>query len=58
MARRDVRLVQESVWRVEALTGGPEGTVKTWSFQSEAEARAMVQRLIATGGDGWRDVAG
>jgi hypothetical protein len=56
LARRDVRLVCASVWRVEALTGGAEGKSKVWEFANEAEARAMVNRLLETGGDGWRDL--
>jgi len=57
LARRDVRLVVETEWRVEALTGGVEGKLKSWTFNNETDARAMVDRLLTTGGDGWRGMA-
>ena len=57
LARRDVRLVHDEIWRVEAINGGvDEGKVKQWSFADEAAARAMVDRLLATGGDGWKQI--
>ena len=56
LARRDVRLIKHTTWQVDALEGGAEGKVKTWTFDTEEAARAMVDRLLATGGDGWRDI--
>jgi hypothetical protein len=34
------------------------GRGNTWAFDDEQQARAMVRRLLETGGDGWRDLAG
>ena len=55
LARRDVRLTHQQRWTVEALDGGAEGKVKTWTFDSEDQARELVTRLLAVG-DGWREI--
>jgi hypothetical protein len=55
LARRDVRLVHQQRWTVEAVDGGVEGKVKTWTFDSEDQARELVNRLLAVG-DGWREI--
>jgi hypothetical protein len=57
-ARRDVWLYRSTTWRVESREGDADsGRGKTWMFDDEKEARAMVHRLLETGGDGWRDLA-
>jgi hypothetical protein len=59
LARRDVWLYQSTTWRVESREGdGDSGRGNTWTFDDEEQARAMVRRLLETGGDGWRDLAG
>jgi hypothetical protein len=57
LARRDVWLKQVSGWRVEAREGDADtGRLLRWSFDSEADARTFVEKLLTTGGDGWRDI--
>ncbi|MFI5490619.1 hypothetical protein [Micromonospora echinaurantiaca] len=59
LARRDVWLTREVRWHVVARAGDSEtGQVLRWAFDSEAEARAMVRRLLASGGGQWREQTG
>jgi hypothetical protein len=59
LARRDVWLYGSATWRVESREGDADsGRGNTWTFDDEEQARAMVRRLLETGGDGWRDLAG
>ncbi|RKN56157.1 hypothetical protein D7193_11495 [Micromonospora costi] len=58
LTRRDVWLTHESRWRVVARAGDSEtGQVLRWEFETEAEARAMIQRLLASGGGRWRELS-
>jgi len=58
LARRDIWLRALTTWRVEARLGdGESGTTQRWDFANEQAARDFVDRLIATGGDGWRDIS-
>lgn len=57
LARRDIWLHETTVWRVQRRRGdGDSDQVKEWQFTSERAAREFVDRLIDTGGDGWRDI--
>jgi hypothetical protein len=58
LARRDIWLARRTHWQVRARQGDSEsGRELLWQFDSEAEARAMVQRLIRAGGPGsWREL--
>ena len=51
LARRDVRLSETGGrWRVEVSEGGVEGRSASWEYDTEAAARAQVERVP---GDGW-----
>ncbi|MEU5939687.1 hypothetical protein ABZ807_10900 [Micromonospora sp. NPDC047548] len=53
LARRDVWLTRETRWKVVARAGDTEtGRGLRWESDTEAEARAMVERLLATDADG------
>jgi len=57
MGRRDVRLEREPErWIVVARSGGREGSERTWTFTDERQARSMVERCLATGGEDWREI--
>lgn len=57
LARRDVHLkFRPARWVVETREGGPAGSSRTWEYDTERQARQMVDRCVETGGDGWRDV--
>jgi len=58
LARRDIWLYAHKGWLVQARNGDSNTPKKEWHFPAaaEAEARAWVDRLIATGGDGWKDM--
>ena len=59
LARRDIWLYKDTTWRVQSRTGDSDsGRGNTWTYEDEAEARAMVARLLDTGGDGWRNLSG
>jgi hypothetical protein len=55
LARRDVRLVHRQRWTVEAVEGGAEGKIRRWTFETEEQARELVNRLLAHG-TGWREI--
>jgi hypothetical protein len=53
LARRDVWLYRSTTWRVGSREGDADsGRGNTWTFDDEEQARAMVRRLLETGGDG------
>lgn len=57
LARRDIYLRSQTVWRVELRQGGAEGRTKEWTFDSEAQARELIDQAIAAGQSGvWRQV--
>src|SRR5690606_40748346 len=57
MSRRDVWLYKQTTWRVQCRIGDADnGKASTWDLADEKEARALVRRLLETGGDGWRDL--
>jgi hypothetical protein len=56
MARRDVYLRTGQVWQVELREGGAEGRVMVRVFDSEADARAFVDRALAAE-SGWRELS-
>jgi hypothetical protein len=59
LARRDMWCYKEvtTTWRVECRKGDADsGKTKTWNLTDENDARALVQRLLDTGGDGWIDL--
>jgi hypothetical protein len=56
--RRDLWLLRDTQWTVRARQGDADsGRVLEWSFATEHEARAMVDRLIrADGRNDWKDI--
>ena len=59
LARRDVWLYRSTTWRVESRESDADsGRGNTWTYDDEEDARAMIRRLLETGGDGWRDLSG
>jgi hypothetical protein len=58
LVRRDIWLTEESVWHVRAREGdGETGRELHWRYTSEAEARAMVERLMGVEQVAdWRDL--
>jgi hypothetical protein len=58
LVRRDIWLTRQTVWHVRARQGdGETGRELHWSYTSEAEARAMVERLMcAEHPEDWRDL--
>lgn len=59
LTRRDVWLAREVRWHVVARAGDTEtGQVLRWEFDSEDEARHMVQRLVQADGGQWREQTG
>ncbi|MFI7578405.1 hypothetical protein [Micromonospora sp. NPDC049497] len=56
LGRRDVWLTREVRWKVVARAGDSEnGRVLRWAFDTEADALAMVKRLLAADAGGiWR----
>jgi cobalamin biosynthesis Mg chelatase CobN len=55
--RRDVVLIREERWRVVARRGDADsGQVSRWSYETEQQAREMVDRLLRAQGPGeWRE---
>ncbi|WP_262286408.1 hypothetical protein [Micromonospora sp. MA102] len=60
LARRDVWLVRQTRWTVVARAGDTDtGKVLRWEFETEPEARAMVERLLRADAAGqWREQDG
>ncbi|MER7441825.1 hypothetical protein [Micromonospora avicenniae] len=59
LIRRDVWLAREMRWHVVARAGDSEiGKVLRWEFDTEDDARQMVQRLICADGSQWREMKG
>ncbi|WP_247663590.1 hypothetical protein [Micromonospora sp. U21] len=60
LGRRDVWLTREVRWQVVARAGDSEnGRVLRWEFDTEADALAIVKRLLAADAGGqWRKQAG
>ena len=59
MSRPDVWLYKQTTWRVQSRTRDADGgRGKTWDLDDQKDARALVQRLLETGGDGWTDLTG
>lgn len=57
IARRDLWLLaDESRYMVQARIGDSDAPVEKWQFACEPDARAKVDELIRTGGDGWREL--
>jgi hypothetical protein len=57
LARRDIWLTFDGrVWKVRARHGGVEGREVCYDFVREYEARAMVDRLVATAPGTWKDI--
>jgi hypothetical protein len=58
--RRDIWLIHEDggSWTVEIGVGRLDEPQRraNWCYPGEAEARAWVERCIATGGDGWSEI--
>jgi hypothetical protein len=57
-ARRDVFLWQENGnWHVEASRGSVSGRRRQFAFDNELAALTMVDVLLGSQGDGWREIA-
>jgi hypothetical protein len=56
LAKRDIWLYQHKGWLVRWRTGDSDSPTDEKHFTDEADARAWVDHLMATGGDGWRDM--
>jgi hypothetical protein len=57
LARLDIYLrVQNPQWEVELREGGAEGHSRQWSFDSEAEATAFVERALAAKQADWKQM--
>lgn len=57
IARRDLWLYADNGrFVVQARVGDGEARVQEWPFACEPDARAQVDELIRTGGDGWREL--
>lgn len=57
IARRDIWLVQTVTWQVMYRIGDAEtGKAGSSDHETEDAARAAVDDLIASGGDGWREL--
>ena len=51
MARRDIWLKRDTIWRVEARQGDGDSDLWTHDYPTEAEARAAIAAMIdRTGG--------
>ncbi len=55
LSRRDIWVRRRPSWVVEARAGDSDSPTKRWEFDDEDEALAWVKKLMATGGDGWKD---
>ena len=56
LARHDVKIYTDSsVWRVDAIEGGPEGRIRSWEPPNEDAALDLAQDLMADS-DGWREL--
>jgi hypothetical protein len=42
---------------VKARNGDGDSPVRAWAHTNQDDAVAMVERLLSTGGDGWRNLA-
>ena len=56
LARRDIWLEREVIWHVKARNGDGDSPIKAWAFSDHDDAQDLVQRLLAKGGDGWRNL--
>ncbi len=57
LARLDIWLYRDGEqYLVQARKGDSESPSRTWTYACEPDARAMVQQLIDTGGDGWQEM--
>jgi hypothetical protein len=58
LARRDIWLTRQTRWQVRARHGDSEtGRELLWHYDSEAEARTMIDRLTRAEGPGtWREL--
>ena len=57
LARMDIWLYRDGTqFLVRARKGDSEGPVQTWTYACEPDARVMVQQLIDTGGEGWKEI--
>ncbi|MEV5691528.1 hypothetical protein [Micromonospora globbae] len=58
LTRRDVWLAREVRWHVVARSGDSEtGKVLRWEFDTEDDARQMIQRLMHADGGPWREIS-
>jgi hypothetical protein len=59
LARLDVYLRMERPrWEVELREGGAEGRSHRWTFDSETEAAAFVERALAAKQTDWKKMTG
>jgi hypothetical protein len=58
LARRDIWLKHEHLWRVEARTGDGDAEVWTHDYPTETDARAVIRAMIDRNGGPteWRDI--
>ncbi|GAA0717855.1 hypothetical protein Drose_34275 [Dactylosporangium roseum] len=58
LVRRDVfvRNAAGDRWQVELRRGGPDGRVRTRTFDSRAAAVEWVESTVLDPGSGWREV--
>jgi hypothetical protein len=59
MVRRDVvvRNAADDRWQVELRRGGPEGRLRTRSFQSQQDAVDWIESAVLDSESGWREVS-
>jgi hypothetical protein len=59
LGRRDIRLRRRTIWEVEARHGETDdGKSQRWEFTNDDDALTMVNRLMASGPDEWKDLTG
>jgi hypothetical protein len=59
LGRRDIWLRRRTVWEVEARHGETDdGKSQHWEFTNDDEALIMVNRLMASAPDEWKDLTG
>jgi hypothetical protein len=57
MARRDVYLWRDGDrWHVEARRGGVNRQSRLFAFEDEVAARILVDALVGSDTEGWREV--
>ena len=56
IARRDIWLERDTTWHVRARQGDGDSPSKTWTFPDQAQADALVQQLLDTAPDDWKDI--